>query len=203
MNQKILQLSENETTLRAACSELTQQDISSEGIQHLIAEMKATMRAAPGVGLAAPQVGVNIKLAVIEDLEERMKVLPEAILKDRGRVPVAFHVIINPVIIKKHGKIKYFFEGCLSVQGKVRVTPRHECVTVVCLDEHGNEKTIEASGWYARILQHEIDHLNGALYVDIANEKTEMIADEVYKNTWMSASSEQIAGLCQSVGLVY
>ncbi|HEU5281423.1 MAG TPA: peptide deformylase [Gammaproteobacteria bacterium] len=197
MIKEILQLDDSETTLRATCRELTQQDILSEEIQHLITEMKETMRAAPGVGLAAPQIGVNIKLAVIEDPEERLKLLPADVLKDRGRVPVNFHVIINPAIIKKHGKTKHFFEGCLSVQGKVRVTPRHECVTVACLDEHGREKIIEASGWYARILQHEIDHLNGALYIDVADEKTEMLVDEVYKNTWMNASSEQIASLCK------
>jgi peptide deformylase len=165
----------------------------------LIEKMKDTMRSAPGVGLAAPQIGLNISLAVIEDPAERLKDISEAILKDRGREPVEFHVIVNPVIVEKKGKINYFFEGCLSVKGKVRVTPRYDHVVVHCLDEKGNDKIIEASGWYARILQHEIDHLNGQLYVDIANERSEMIVDDAFKEKWMNADSEKIRDFFKSV----
>ena len=189
---KILQLSSRASVLRAKNKNLTPNEILSSEIQALIQEMKMIMRKAPGVGLAAPQIGVNLNLAVIEDEASRLKDVPEAVLEDRGRRPVAFHVIINPVITKFHGKTKLFFEGCLSVKGKVRITPRYESVTVECLDEHGEQKIIEASGWYARILQHEIDHLNGRLYVDIAGENTEMRVDEHFKNEWMNAGSDKL-----------
>lgn len=199
MNRDILQLQEAPRPLRATNRELTKHEILSPEIQHLIADMKEIMRAAPGVGLAAPQIGVNLKLAVIEDPEEWLKDIPVAVLQDRARVPVEFHVIINPSITQRHGDIKYFFEGCLSVKGKVRVTPRHERVTVICLDECANERVIEATGWYARILQHEIGHLNGVLYVDISDERLEMLVNEEFKSEWMNASSYKISDLRESL----
>ena len=79
---------------------------------------------------------------------------------------MAFHVIINPVLTLESPPEIEFFEGCLSLPGFVALVPRARKVKVECLDEHGQAKVIRASGWYARILQHEIDHLSGALYVD-------------------------------------
>lgn len=199
MIQEIIQLTECPDILRRECRALSKAEIKSDEIQLLIESMKECMRRAPGVGLAAPQIGLNIQLAVIEDSAENLKNIPENILKSRERNPVDFHVIINPVIVEKKGEIRYCFEGCLSVKGKVRITPRHQQVIVHCLDEQGNKREIDARGWYARILQHEIDHLNGRLYIDISDEKTEMTADEHFKKSWMYADDEKIMDLYLSV----
>lgn len=124
------------------------------------------MHEAPGVGLAAPQVGLALHLAVIEDREDYHKDVSEALLQERERKPVPFHVIVNPVLEEVGDEKAEFFEGCLSLSGFSALVPRARAVRVSCLDERGDPKVIEASGWYARILQHEVDHLNGTLYID-------------------------------------
>jgi len=153
--------------LRQAARPLAPKEIGSRNVQELIEYMRETMRDAPGVGLAAPQIGESIQLAVIEDRADLMKELPLEQLRDREREPVPFHVIINPRITARFGPEVEFFEGCLSVSGFAAVVPRHRQVRVECFDEHGSPKVIEATGWYARILQHEIGHLEGQLYVDL------------------------------------
>jgi peptide deformylase len=155
-----------EPVLRSRAKPLRPEEILLPSTRDLIAAMRETMHDAPGVGLAAPQVGVPLQLAVIEDREENMKDLSQDVLAERERKPVAFHVIINPVLTLESPAEIEFFEGCLSLPGLVALVPRARKVKVECLDEHGQPKVIRASGWYARILQHEIDHLSGALYVD-------------------------------------
>jgi len=150
--------------LRKRAKELSQEEILSSEIQNLIEEMTATMRAAPGVGLAAPQVGKSIRLVVIEDMEHSH--LTNEQLIERNRTKVAFHVIINPVLYIETTDTAQFFEGCLSVPEFLAVVPRATSVRVECLNEKGEAVTIHAKGWYARILQHEIDHLDGYLHVD-------------------------------------
>jgi len=152
--------------LRQRALPLTVEQIRSREIQKLIDTMRTCMHEAPGVGLAAPQVGLALQLAVIEDREEYHKDVSEALLQERERSPVPFHVIINPVLEEVGGEKAEFFEGCLSLSGFSALVPRARAVRVTCLDERGEAKVIEASGWYARILQHEVDHLNGALYID-------------------------------------
>jgi peptide deformylase len=152
--------------LRQCARPLSVADIRSRDIQKLIEAMRACMHEAPGVGLAAPQLGLGLQLAVIEDREEYHKEVSEALLLERERRPVLFHVIVNPAIEEISEERVEFFEGCLSLSGYSALVPRARSVRVTCLDEHGQHKVIEASGWYARILQHEIDHLNGTLYID-------------------------------------
>jgi peptide deformylase len=155
-----------EPVLREPAKALRPDEIALPSTQDLIAAMRETMRDAPGVGLAAPQVGLPLQLAVIEDREDYMKDIGRDVLAERERKPVAFHVVINPVLTLEPGSDVEFFEGCLSLPGLVALVSRARKVKVECLDEHGQAKVIRASGWYARILQHEIDHLAGALYVD-------------------------------------
>lgn len=152
--------------LRGRSRFLERDEIRSAHVQELISHMRDAMRKAPGVGLAAPQIGVPLSLAVIEDKPEYVKDIPDEILAARGRRPVPFHVIINPVLTLHPGTEVEFFEGCLSLAGFTAIVPRAQEVRVECLDQHGESQVIEASGWYARILQHEIDHLNGTLYID-------------------------------------
>ncbi len=152
--------------LRQRARPLSVAEIRSREIQKLIDSMRTCMHEAPGVGLAAPQLGLALQLAVIEDREEYHKDVSEALLQERERSPVPFHVIINPAIEEMGDERAEFFEGCLSLSGFSALVARARAVRVTCLDERGQHKVIEASGWHARILQHEIDHLYGTLYID-------------------------------------
>jgi peptide deformylase len=152
--------------LRQRARPLSVAEIRTREIQKLIEAMREVMHEAPGVGLAAPQLGLQLQLAVIEDREEYHKDVSEALLKERERRPVLFHAIVNPVLEAIGEEKAEFYEGCLSVSGFSALVPRARAVRVTCLDENGENKVIEASGWYARILQHEVDHLNGTLYID-------------------------------------
>jgi peptide deformylase len=154
--------------LRERARDLALDELRSAETQRLIALMRETMRDAPGVGLAAPQVGVPLRLAVIEDFAE----LGEEARAARERAPVPFHVIVNPVLHLVPGDDVTFTEGCLSVRGFAARVTRARRVRVECLDEHGAPRVIDAGGWYARILQHEIDHLDGTLYVDRMDTRT-------------------------------
>jgi len=161
-----------EEVLRAPVHELSREEILSAKIQELIEHMRDTMRNAPGVGLAASQVGVPLQLAVIEDREEYHKKLTPTQLSERQRQPIPFHAIVNPRIVSADNTGIEFFEGCLSVAGYSAIVPRARAVTVEYLNEHAESKRVEAVGWYARILQHEIDHLAGVLFVDRMHTRT-------------------------------
>ena len=106
-----------EPVLRSRAKPLRPKEILLPSTLELIAAMRETMHDAPGVGLAAPQVGVPLQLAVIEDREENMKDLSREVLAERERKPVAFHVIINPVLTLESPAEIEFFEGCLSLPG--------------------------------------------------------------------------------------
>ncbi|SRR5271166_514597 len=170
MRLKIVQA--GEPVLRETGRPLTRQEILGDEIQRLILDMQETMRDAPGVGLAAPQVGLSLQIAVIEDREEILQDLPPEELVEKDRHPVPFHVIINPKIAFSENDKISFYEGCLSVAGFSAVVPRARVVHVDYLDEQGEQRSVDATGWYARILQHEIDHLNGALYIDRMQSRT-------------------------------
>ena len=192
MQRDILQLESSASILREKTRELTMDEIASDEIQSLIVEMKQIMREAPGVGLAAPQIGIPIQLAVIEDSIERLKDISTDVLNDRARESVPFHVIINPKITQLSGHINYFFEGCLSIKDLARVTPRHHNVRVEYLNEKSEQKVITAQGWYARILQHEIGHLNGELYIDFSDPRTEVVVNEEFIKKWANAMQPEI-----------
>ena len=158
--------------LREKARELSREEILSDRTRGLITFMHETLRDAPGVGLAATQIGEGIQLAIIEDLAEYSRDLPPEEVAARERTPVPFHVIINPQIVSYGEQKVEFFEGCLSLAGFMGLVPRSRKVVVECLDEEAKPRTIRASGWYARILQHEIDHLNGTIYIDRMDTRT-------------------------------
>ncbi len=194
MRLKIVQA--GEAVLRGRARPLTPDEIGSEVIQRLIRDMRDTMRDAPGVGLAAPQVGIPLQLAVIEDKEEYLKGISPEELQERERQPVPFQVIVNPTITVTSEKTLDFFEGCLSLPGFSAVVPRAQSVRVECLDERGQPRTIEASGWYARILQHEIDHLLGNLYIDRMRTRTFMSLDN-FARFWKGKPVGEIRSLLE------
>ena len=149
MRLKILQA--GDPVLRQAARALTETDIASAEIQDLIAHMRETMHDAPGVGLAAPQVNVSKRLFVID-------------VGDDEHDPA---VVINPKIELAEEEVE-LTEGCLSVPGYVGEITRFARVAVSGLDRNGEKIRLEGGGLFAQCLQHEIDHLNGVLYIDKA-----------------------------------
>jgi peptide deformylase len=126
-------------------------DSANEDLAVLIADMVDTCHAAPGVGLAAPQIGVNKRVAIV-DLSV-------------GADPGAVIVLINPVVLEAFGEQKEE-EGCLSVPDLAEKVLRPERVRVRAADASGNVREIEGTGLLARALCHETDHLNGLVFVD-------------------------------------
>jgi peptide deformylase len=180
-----------EPVLRQPARELTPEEIASPYIQGLIAFMRDTMRDAPGVGLAAPQVGVGVRLVVIEDRPEYQAGIPPAELALRERKPVDFHVLINPRLVVEDPTPAEFHEGCLSVNGFAALVPRARGVRVEALDEHAEPVSFSAQGWYARILQHEVDHLNGTLYID-RMESRSFTSAENHRRHWAGRTVAQV-----------
>ena len=170
---------------------LTKEEIGGPRIQELIELMRETMREAPGVGLAAPQIGESIQLAVIEDRAEYINDLSAGRLAELQRAAVPFHVIINPKLSFLDNSSAQFFEGCLSVDGYQAIVDRALNVRVECLNERGEEVTINAHGWYARILQHEIDHLNGTLYIDRMKTRTLTTTENAFR-FWTNHNIKQV-----------
>jgi peptide deformylase len=186
-----------EAPLRQPAKPLSGADIRSAELQQLIEAMRDTLRDAPGVGLAAPQVGHSLQLAIIEDRAEYQHSLPVLQLAERGRVPVPFQVIINPTLTVLEPTVKLFFEGCLSVAGFTALVPRAAKVRVEALDVNGEPVVVEAEGWHARILQHEVDHLQGKLYLDTMLPRSFMTSAN-YARHWQD---RPICEVCAALGL--
>ncbi|MCC6805712.1 MAG: peptide deformylase [Anaerolineae bacterium] len=132
--------------------------------QKLIDDMIETMIDAPGTGLAAPQVGVSQRVFVsrLPDDEESKK--------EYGDQAGVVHVVANPEIIKKSRWMVSGVEACLSIPGYFGEVDRYESIVVTGQDRHGKPIRMKVKDWQARVFQHEIDHLDGKLYIDIANE---------------------------------
>jgi peptide deformylase len=132
--------------------------------QQLVDDMIETMLDAPGVGLAAPQVAVSQRVVVVrlpDDEESR---------EEYGSDAGVTYVVANPKIIKSSRNLVEGVEACLSIPGYFGEVDRHESVVITGQDRHGKDIRIKAKGWLARVFQHEIDHLDGRLFIDIANE---------------------------------
>jgi peptide deformylase len=133
-------------------------DISPE-IQTIIDDMIETMRDAPGVGLAAPQVNLPLRLIVVEYGDDA---------DEDEAAPKKLYVVLNPEITRFSSELEIGNEACLSIPGLVGEVERSVSVIVRGLNRQGKPTKIKASGWLARIFQHEIDHLDGVLFVDRA-----------------------------------
>jgi peptide deformylase len=127
--------------------------------QALVDDMVETMREAPGVGLAAPQVGESIRLIVVEFGDE-----------EDEDAPAKLYAMVNPEITRRSDETLLGTEGCLSIPGIQGEVERAATVTVKGLNRRGRPMTVKAKGWLARIFQHEIDHLDGVLFVDRAQK---------------------------------
>lgn len=137
-------------------------------LQTLIDDMIETMREAPGVGLAAPQINIPLQLAVIEYGEEEDEEEETKEGEEPKPKPKKLFVVINPEIVQKSEEKTPGVEGCLSVPGLIGEVERHQAIQVKALNRRGKPVKYKASGWLARIFQHEIDHLNGVIFTDLA-----------------------------------
>ena len=136
-----------------------------DSLQTLIDDMLETMREAPGVGLAAPQVNVSERLIVIEYSDDEEDENGEII-----EMPKKRYVLINPEIVKTSEETELGVEGCLSIPGLVGEVERFSMVQIKGLNRRGKPVKLKAEGWLARIVQHEIDHLNGVVFPDRATK---------------------------------
>ena len=132
-------------------------------VQTLIDDMIETMRAAPGVGLAAPQVAASQRVVVVEYSEESEE--PQAAPK-----PPKLYVVVNPEIVRHSLETVVGNEACLSVPGYFGEVERYHSVTIKGFNRHGRPFRLKADGWLARIFQHEMDHIDGVLYIDRATQ---------------------------------
>ncbi|KAJ0458821.1 putative peptide deformylase [Helianthus annuus] len=158
--------------LHEPAREVTVEEIGSDRVQKIIDDMVQVMRRRPGVGLAAPQIGIPLKIIVVEDLKEYIAEAPEEENIAQDRRPFDLLVILNPKLRNKSDKSAIFFEGCLSVGGYRALVERYLEVEVNGLGRDGKPIKVEACGWQARILQHECDHLEGTMYVDKMVKRT-------------------------------
>jgi peptide deformylase len=132
-----------------------------KGLQTVIDDMIETMRQAPGVGLAAPQIGLSERIIVVEYFEREED-------EENEDAPKKVWAVLNPEITKFSEDTLMGVEGCLSIPGLVGEVERHAAIQVKGLNRHGKPMRIKAEGWLARIFQHEIDHLNGIVFPDRA-----------------------------------
>lgn len=130
-------------------------------LQTLLEDMVETMRDAPGVGLAAPQIGLSERIIVVEYYQREED-------EENEEAPKKVWAMINPEIVKSSEETLLGVEGCLSIPGLVGEVERHAAVQVKGLNKHGKPMKVKAEGWLARIFQHEIDHLNGVLFTERA-----------------------------------
>jgi peptide deformylase len=186
---KIVQV--GDPVLRRRARELSRDEIASPGIRGLIAGMRDTMRDAPGVGLAAPQIGESLQLVVIEDPPNLHAGLTPEQLAERERAAVPFHVLVNPRLIVEDRAEISAYEGCLSFSGFMMIVPRYRRVRVEALDEHGTPVVVVGGGWYARILQHELDHLRGVVCCDRMEPRTLTTYDNHLRH-WRSMTTDEV-----------
>ena len=144
--------------------------LGDELLGALIELMRVTMNVAPGVGLAAPQIGISVAIAVAEDAGAPAAEDADAPSGEdadaRERLPLEFRALVNPRYQPVGTEMRSFYEGCLSVDGWQAVVARHRTVRLRCLDLRGRVVDEVLTGWPARIVQHETDHLAGRLYLD-------------------------------------
>lgn len=145
--------------LRKKANKVT--NFSDKKFQTLIDDMVETLKNAPGVGLAAPQVAKSVRLIIVR--------LPDETEEDReeyGEEAGTTYVVANPKIIKESREMELGVEGCLSLPGIYGEVERHEMVVVTGQDREGKKFRLKAKGFLARVFQHEIDHLDGVLFID-------------------------------------
>lgn len=177
--------------LRRRARPLAKEEIGTPFVQELIASMRLTMYEAPGVGLAAPQVGESLQVVVVEDEGDHLEIMSPSRRAELRRRPLPFAALVNPTLEPVGDETDEFFEGCLSVEGYSALVRRHRAVRVQALDPAGRAITLELEGWPARILQHELDHLAGVLYIDRMDPRT-FTTNENLGRWWKARTAEEV-----------
>ncbi|GHD12666.1 peptide deformylase [Zhihengliuella salsuginis] len=149
-------------------------ELTDHELLALLGVMRRTMHAAPGVGLAAPQIGLGWQLAVIEDSAD----VVEAVAAERERTPLPYFPVLNPSYSPMGEETAGFFEGCLSMAGYQAVVERPREIAATYYSTDGEQVSRELTGWPARIYQHETDHLAGTVYIDRAETRSLTSAGE-------------------------
>lgn len=132
-----------------------------EKLHELLDDMEATLTEASGAGLAAPQVGVSERVLIVRLADDE---------EEYGDDAGVLYEVINPEIVRASREMVEGVEGCLSIPGYYGMVDRHEMIVLRGQDRHGNEIRMKPRGWLARVFQHEIDHLDGVLYIDRTDE---------------------------------
>lgn len=157
--------------LRKTAEDVKVGDIKTKEFGQLIVDLKESMQHYGGIGIAAPQLGLSLKLCVIELAGSNR-------YGQESNLP--FTVFINPVIEVLHEQVQGYWEGCLSVPGLRGFVERPQHIRVTFLDEHAQEQVIEAKGFLATVIQHELDHLFGKLYIDRIKDSSLLSFQEEY-----------------------
>ncbi len=156
-------------------------------LEALVELMRSTMHAAPGVGLAAPQIGLSLRLAVLEDLWP----IDQETAAAKEREPLEFMAAIDPRYEAVGARTATHFEGCLSVRGYTASVERPADILASWTDLEGVRHERELHGWQARIFQHETDHLNGMLYLDKAEPRS-LCTEENFARLWSYEEPETV-----------
>lgn len=159
--------------------------LSPQLLDQLLTVMRETMYDAPGVGLAAPQIGIPLQIAVLEDLYD----IPEEMATEREREPLEYLEIFNPRYETKGERTSEFYEGCLSFDGFQGVVVRPSEIHTRFSDRHGVLQDRDFSGWQARIFQHETDHLAGTVYIDKALTRSLINETELWRHNGLDVQS--------------
>lgn len=164
--------------LRAKARPLTRSDLKDRDLQRLIDDMVETMADYHGVGLAAPQVHTPLRIAVIEE---------QPASEDGTRPGTPLEILINPALNPLSETIHEDWEGCLSIPDLRGRVPRWTAIGVQALDRHGKPVTLEARDFHARVIQHEVDHLDGIVFLDRMREMTSLSFLQEYTTYWRNA----------------
>ncbi|MDA0738629.1 MAG: peptide deformylase [Nitrospirae bacterium] len=162
--------------IRSGADAVLVEQLQLPAIQHFIDDMIATMRDAHGVGIAAPQVHVSQQIIAIEVSPENPRYPHQA------EVPLM--VLVNPKIVEHGEDSDQGWEGCLSVPDLRGLVPRWARVSVKGLDRHGQKVRFDAEGFHARVVQHEIDHLNGQVFLDRLPDLSSLTHLREYEQYW-------------------
>lgn len=169
--------------LRRVARDVTPAELRSPWFENLVRDMIETMHHEEGIGIAAPQVGESVQVAVIE-IDSESSRYP-------GQEPFGQRVLVNPRITVLDEAGQGFWEGCLSVPNLRGYVERPRRIRVDYLDVDARERAIEAEGFLATVFQHELDHLQGVLYIDRIRDLTKLATIEDYLRYWRDRPGEQ------------
>ena len=158
--------------LRAKCAPVDPADIPGAVIQSVIAQLIKIRERYAAVGVSAPQIGVPCRVSVVACTEAELRLWPDADAAKQGMAAFPLTVLVNPTLKVTDNAVVSHRESCCSVNGLSAVVPRARAVEVSYLDAEGKERTWAAKEWAARVLQHELDHLNGVMFTDKMRSET-------------------------------